>query len=372
MLAVPHVLMRPPDMVAPADQVHPHLTGLSTLGGLSPGARQRSQTFSHGGVDAFTQRGIERLASCRQAHQVVRFLTRSPTERARDVHHPCLPGPRETGGHAQSGPDCSPASSSASRPFHGVSKGPHHALWRRIPAIGTDQQTVHTVAPSADVLEDAICQVMVSTYTHHSCQPDVTGGSNRQAHPAHQRSPLCAHVIGVDVRRDPLCVFTDGLMDPLAVRACPLVPLGSRAFIHARGVNHGLNRTSRGQHADHENTQVGWCAHSFHHGASSGANGPGPRAATSAWWLRRMNPHGARSPWASCGTRLVRAPVVRRIHRLCWVRVPTHIMPMDSAFFTRCPPFTGSWGCTICFSKVQEKAFQSFFCWLRLPSPFAK
>ena len=132
-------------------------------------ARQSSQTFPHGRIEAFNQRGIELLASCRQGQQVVRFLKRSPAELARDFHHPFLLGMLDTGRNTQIRPDFSTASSSASRPFDFVWKGPHNALWIRIPAISTDQQTWPPLAPPANRLQEVICQLAVSIHTDDSC-----------------------------------------------------------------------------------------------------------------------------------------------------------------------------------------------------------
>jgi hypothetical protein len=50
-------------------------------------------------------------------------------------------------------------------------------------------------------------------------------------------------------------LFDDGLMDVLAVLACPLLPSGYRSFIQAIGVNNGLNGTSIGQQDDHDDDQ---------------------------------------------------------------------------------------------------------------------
>src|SRR5260221_3020769 len=52
-----------------------------------------------------------------------------------------------------------------------------------------------------------------------------------------------------------------------------------------------------------------------------------------------MNPHVARSDFASCGTRLVRAKLFRRVHRLCCLSLHKYIMPMDSDFFKLSPQF---------------------------------
>ena len=50
-----------------------------------------------------------------------------------------------------------------------------------------------------------------------------------------------------------------------------------------------------------------------------------------------MNPDGARSELASCGTRLIRAELLRRFHRLGCALLHEHIMPMGPLFFKPLP-----------------------------------
>jgi hypothetical protein len=57
-----------------------------------------------------------------------------------------------------------------------------------------------------------------------------------------------------------------------------------------------------------------------------------------------MNTNGALSHFASCGTRQIRAKLLRRVHRLGCVVLHTHIMPRRVAFFKPPPisPVSGS------------------------------
>ena len=82
--------MRPTEIVGTSDHIHARLKGLQAVGGMPTFARQRSQTFPHGRIEAFYQGGIELRASARHAEQVVCFLKRSPGELAGDFHHPHL------------------------------------------------------------------------------------------------------------------------------------------------------------------------------------------------------------------------------------------------------------------------------------------
>lgn len=52
-----------------------------------------------------------------------------------------------------------------------------------------------------------------------------------------------------------------------------------------------------------------------------------------------MDSNSALTDLASCRTRLIGAPLFRRVHRLCCGALHTHIMPMASAFFKLSPQF---------------------------------
>ena len=80
MLSVPQLLMRPTEVVGTSDQVHACLKGLQTLGGMPTFARQRSQTFPQGCIEAFNQGSIKLLASTRHCEQLSCFLKRSPCD----------------------------------------------------------------------------------------------------------------------------------------------------------------------------------------------------------------------------------------------------------------------------------------------------
>ncbi len=90
MLAVTQLMMRPTEIVGTSDHIHSRLKGLQTPCGMPTFARQRSQTFPHGCIEAFDQGRIELLASSRHGEQVLCFLKRSPGELAGDFHHPLL------------------------------------------------------------------------------------------------------------------------------------------------------------------------------------------------------------------------------------------------------------------------------------------
>jgi hypothetical protein len=129
MLAVTQLLMRPTEIVGTSNQIHARLKSRQTPCGMPTFARQRRQTFPHGGTLAFNQRGIELLASSCHGEQVLRFLKSAPGELARHLHHPFVLGMLDNGSNTQVWPHFQTASSSPSRPFHFFAKGSQHAFW---------------------------------------------------------------------------------------------------------------------------------------------------------------------------------------------------------------------------------------------------
>jgi hypothetical protein len=105
MLAVTQLLMWPTEIVGTAHQVHPRLKGLQPLSGMSTFARQRSQPFAHGSIEAFNQRGIELLTSRGHGEQVLRLLKHSPAELACHFHHPFLLRLLDNSGNTELWPD---------------------------------------------------------------------------------------------------------------------------------------------------------------------------------------------------------------------------------------------------------------------------
>src|SRR6185312_6479769 len=90
MLSVTQLLMRPTEVVGTADQIHSHLQGFQTLGGMATFTGERSQTLPHGCIETFNQGRIELLTSDGPVQQVLCFLKRSQRYLARDLHHPFL------------------------------------------------------------------------------------------------------------------------------------------------------------------------------------------------------------------------------------------------------------------------------------------
>src|SRR5260221_8921552 len=90
MLAVTQLMMRPTEIVGTADHIHSRLKGLQTPCGMPAFARQSSQPFPHGCIEAFDQGRVELFASTRHGEQVLCLLKGSPSELARNFHYPLL------------------------------------------------------------------------------------------------------------------------------------------------------------------------------------------------------------------------------------------------------------------------------------------
>jgi len=153
MLRRAQLLMGPTKIVSASNQIHSGLQGLETMNGVTTFSGERSQPFPHRGIEAFDQGGIELLTACCCLQECLRFLNGSSCQVTRDFYHPFFLRMLDDRGNTEIWPHFQTASSSPSRPFHFFSKGPHDAVWVRIPAIGADQQTLHAVTTPAHLQE---------------------------------------------------------------------------------------------------------------------------------------------------------------------------------------------------------------------------
>jgi hypothetical protein len=153
MLAVTQLLMRPTKIVGASKQIPSCFQWLQTMSRMTAFSGERSQPFPHRCIEPFNQGRIELLASCGLLEQFLGSLKGSSCQGTRDFHYPFFLGMLDNGSNTESGPDFQTTSSSASRPFHFFSKGPQHAVWVRIPAIGADEQPLHEVTTPTNLLE---------------------------------------------------------------------------------------------------------------------------------------------------------------------------------------------------------------------------
>src|SRR5260370_35411429 len=135
MLAVTQLMMRPTEIVGTADHIHARLKGLKTLGGMPTFARQSSQTFPHGCIEAFEQGRIELFASARHGESVLCFLKGSPSELVCDFHYPLLFRVLDHRRDTALGPDCYPRSSWPCLLLHFFSKDTQNAVGIRVPPV---------------------------------------------------------------------------------------------------------------------------------------------------------------------------------------------------------------------------------------------
>jgi hypothetical protein len=82
-------------------------------------------------------------------------------------------------------------------------------------------------------------------------------------------------------------------------------------------MHNGLHPTAIGQQGHHDHDQLHGRALALEHGSTSGTKGLFAALTPIAPSLAFMDDKVARSDSASCGTRRVRATLVRRVHGLC-------------------------------------------------------
>ncbi len=94
-------VMREAEIVGATNQVHSCFQHIEAMSGMPTFARESSQTFPHGAIEAFNQGRIELLASDGHVQQVLCFLKRSQRHLARDLHDPFLLRAFDHGGDTQ-------------------------------------------------------------------------------------------------------------------------------------------------------------------------------------------------------------------------------------------------------------------------------
>src|SRR6266566_44333 len=106
-------------------------------------------------------------------------------------------------------------------------------------------------------------------------------------------------------------------MDLLTMSPCSIAPICHGAFIQLQGMHNGLDWASVGKPRDDNNNQIHRFAQAFEHRSSTGTEGLFAELTAVTLPFAIMNADGALCFLASCGTRRVRAKLLRRVHRLC-------------------------------------------------------
>jgi len=91
--------------VRASNQVHACFQHIQAMNGMPTLARQRSETFTHGPIEALDQGSIELGASYGHRQQLLRVLHGSPCQPTSDFHHPFLLRMFDHGGDTEVRPD---------------------------------------------------------------------------------------------------------------------------------------------------------------------------------------------------------------------------------------------------------------------------
>jgi hypothetical protein len=85
MLSVTQLVMRKAKIIRTSDQIHPRLDGLQTMSRMPTFAREGSQAFTHGPIEALNKGGVQLASSQGRLKQFLRLLKGSPRHLARDL-----------------------------------------------------------------------------------------------------------------------------------------------------------------------------------------------------------------------------------------------------------------------------------------------
>src|SRR2546423_10708429 len=83
MLFVPQLVMRKAKIIRTSDQIHPRLDGLQTMSCMPTFAREASQAFTHGPIEALNKGGVQLASSQGRLKQCLGLLKGSPRHLAR-------------------------------------------------------------------------------------------------------------------------------------------------------------------------------------------------------------------------------------------------------------------------------------------------
>jgi len=137
-----------------------------------------------------------------------------------------------------------------------------------------------------------------------------------QSHPRNHFAPFHPNFIGLNMYQVQLPLLDNGLRHVLAVDSRSISPTSHRTLIQTTGMDNRLNRTTIGQERHHDHHQIYRFAQPLKHGSPTGAEGPFAYLTAIALPLAIMDDNVALVLLASCGTRHIRATLVRRVHWL--------------------------------------------------------
>ncbi|GAC1306240.1 MAG: hypothetical protein NVSMB27_44690 [Ktedonobacteraceae bacterium] len=112
-------------------------------------------------------------------------------------------------------------------------------------------------------------------------------------------------------------LFNDFLMHLLTMGSCSITPICHGSFIQPVSMHNGLHWASIRQEGDDNHNEIPRFAQALQHRSSTGTEGLFADLTAVALPFAIMNADVALCFLASCGTHLIRAKLLRRIHRLC-------------------------------------------------------
>ncbi len=138
---------------------------------MSTFAREASQAFPHGSIEAFNKRGVQFGSSPCRLKQLLCLLKRSSRHLAGDFDDVVLLDVCDHCGNTQTRPYLYTRSSTSYGLFDFVSKRTFDTLGVGCPPIRAEKPRSHSLATGANPLQQMVCQRSISLSAHHSCQP---------------------------------------------------------------------------------------------------------------------------------------------------------------------------------------------------------
>lgn len=131
------------------------------------------------------------------------------------------------------------------------------------------------------------------------------------------KTPFHANFIRLNAHQVQLPLFNDLLVHLLTMDSRSSAPIRYGAFIQPKGMHTSLDRASIGQERHDNHTELHRFTQALEHGSPTDTEGVFADLTAIAVPFAIMNDDGALFLLASWGTRLIRAKLFRRVHRLC-------------------------------------------------------
>ena len=310
-------MMRKTEIVGASDQIHPRLKRSKATGCMAGFARQAGQPLPEGSIQALNKSRVEAHATMREQKQLLCLGQQAMGHPSRDLDDPLFLRPFDHRANIQLWPDLQAGSPSSLGLLDFLSERSADTVGIGRPAICQDEQGSQGLGRSTNLGHQEVCQAAISRPLHDPCHPQACRNHHGQSHPRYHFTSFHSNFIGLNVHQVQLPLFNDLLVHLLTMGSRSIAPVRYGSFIQTKGMHNGLDWASIGQERHDHHDEVSGFTQALKHRSPMDAEGVFADLTAITLPSAIMNDDMALFSLASCGTRLIGAKLVRRVHRLC-------------------------------------------------------